>query len=104
MAKKKVMARHVEKESAVPSAPALRQWPGRVTSGGRLVLPAELRAELGLRDGDAVSLRLEGQQIVVEPYAHVVKRIQDKWRRHIPPDRSLVDELIAERRAEAARD
>jgi AbrB family looped-hinge helix DNA binding protein len=93
----------VEKDMDAPMRSA-RRWSGRVGAGGRVVLPAELRSELGLREGDAVALRLESQQIVLEPYADVVKRIQEKWRRHIPADRSLVDELITERNAEAGRE
>jgi hypothetical protein len=33
--------------------------------------------------------------------SEIVRDIQARWRRYIPGDRSLVDELIAERRAAA---
>ena len=94
----------MSKQQKAEKQSAGRQWPARVTSGGRIVLPAEIRATLDLPDGAAVTVRLEGRQIVIEPYAEVVKRIQERWQRHIPADRSLVDELIAERRAESARE
>jgi len=80
------------------------EWSTRLTSGGRVVLPAEARAILGLNDGAALRVRLEGRRLVLVPQAEVVREIQDKWRRLIPGDRSLVDELIADRRAEAERD
>lgn len=92
-----------------PKAPrshqtATRVWSTRISSGGRVVLPAEARAALGLTDGASVQVRLEDQQIVIVPQAEVIRRIQAKWQHLIPADRSMVDELIAERRAEAERE
>ena len=69
-----------------------------------MVLPAAARAALGLKDGSDLRIVLEGRQLVLIPYLEVVRRLQEKYRRLIPGDRSLTDELIAERRAEAARE
>jgi|SRR5438132_994842 antitoxin PrlF len=82
----------------------VREWSTRITSGGRVVLPAELRAALGLADGAALRVRLDGRRIVLLPQAEILREIQEKWRRLVPGDRSLVDELIADRRAEAERE
>jgi antitoxin PrlF len=82
----------------------VRAWSTRVTSGGRVVLPAEVRSKLGLADGDSLRVRLEGRRIILLPQAEIVREIQEKWRRLTPGDRSLVDELITDRRAEAERD
>jgi hypothetical protein len=49
-------------------------------------------------------VRLDGRRIVLVPQAEIVREIQEKLRRLIPGDRSLVDELIADRRTEAVRD
>jgi AbrB family looped-hinge helix DNA binding protein len=65
------------------------------------VLPAEVRASLGLADGDEVQVTVEDGKIVLLPLSEVVRRMQAKYRRLIPGDRSLADELIADRRAEA---
>src|SRR5438034_1696728 len=84
--------------------PAGQSWPAKVTSGGRVVLPAAARNTLGLKDGSDLRIVLEDRQLVLIPYFEVIRRLQEKYRRLIPGDRSLADELIAERRAEAARE
>jgi AbrB family looped-hinge helix DNA binding protein len=81
-----------------------RRWSTRLSSGGRVVLPAEVRAGLGLADGDAVQVTVEDGKIVLLPLTEVVRRLQAKYRRLISGDRSLADELIADRRAEAKRE
>lgn len=75
-----------------------------MTSGGRVVIPAEARAALGLADGASVRIRMEDGVLTIIPHAEIVRRLQEKYRRLIPGDRSLVDELIADRRAEAKRE
>lgn len=47
--------------------------------------------------------RQEGDTLVLERREAVGKRLQDRFR-HIPGQISLVDELIAQRRADAAKE
>lgn len=68
---------------------------------GRLVIPADLRRSLGLSEGDRLIAREEDGRLVLEKPEAITKRLRALFA-HIPDDRSLVDELIAERR-EAAR-
>jgi AbrB family looped-hinge helix DNA binding protein len=75
----------------------------QVGAQGRLVIPAALRKALNLKPGDRLVARKEGDRLVLERREAVVKRLQALFE-HIPKDVSLVDELIAERRAEAARE
>jgi AbrB family looped-hinge helix DNA binding protein len=70
---------------------------------GRLVIPAALRKALDLKPGDRLVARQEGDALVLERREAIEKRLQDRFR-HIPKEVSLVDELIAERRAEAAKE
>jgi AbrB family looped-hinge helix DNA binding protein len=70
---------------------------------GRLVIPAALRKALNLKPGDRLIARQEGERLVLERREAIEKRLQDRFR-HIPKEVSLVDELIAERRAEAAKE
>ena len=70
---------------------------------GRLVIPAALRKALNLKPGDRLIARQEGERLVLERREAIEKRLQDRFR-HIPKNVSLVDELIAERRAEAAKE
>ena len=76
----------------------------RVSEGGRIVIPAEFREALGLAVGDEVRLRLDDGEIRIFTLEHAIRRAQELVRRYVPEGVSLVDELIAERRAEAARE
>jgi len=77
---------------------------GRLVSGGRLQLPAEVRRTLGLADGDEVKMKLVNGEVHVRPARPDWKRIHALVPAHVPESVSMVDELIADRRAEAARD
>jgi AbrB family looped-hinge helix DNA binding protein len=76
----------------------------RLGSGGRLVIPAEIRQELGLKEGDRLVMRVEDGELRIMRYAEVIRRVQESMRPYIVPGKSIVDELIAERRAEVARE
>lgn len=76
----------------------------RLAEGGRVVIPAEFRRALGLRVGDEVIVRLVDGEVHIFTLQQAIRRAQEIVRRHVPEGRSLVDELIAERRAESARE
>lgn len=75
---------------------------GKLVSGGRLQIPAEIRKQLGLEDGDHLTLKVVDGELRVRSVRETIRRAQEMVRRHVPEGVSLVDELIAERRAEAA--
>jgi len=77
----------------------------KVIAGGKIVIPAELRREFGIKDGDSLVIeRDEHGSMVLKTYEQVVKEVQAQFRALLPKDYtgSMVDELIADRRAEAA--
>jgi len=76
----------------------------KLGTGGRIVIPAEYRQALGLHEGDEVLLRLEDGEVRVYTLANAIRRAQELVARYVAPGRSLADELIAERRAEAERE
>ncbi len=76
----------------------------KVAEGGRVVIPAEYRKRLGLQVGDNVILQLDDGEIRLYTMREAIRRAQEMVRRYVPEGVSLVDELIAERRAEAARE
>ena len=77
---------------------------GKLVSGGRLQVPAEIRRALGLSDGDAVTMEVVDGKLLVRPYREVIANVQAQFRQYAKPGVSIVDELIADRRAEAERD
>ena len=66
---------------------------------GRVVIPAGVRAALGLVAGDRLHLHREGCRLVLERPEDAVAELRG-LAAHVPGDRSLVDELLAERQAE----
>jgi AbrB family looped-hinge helix DNA binding protein len=76
----------------------------RITEGGRIVIPAEYRNALGLQVGDEVMLTLDDGELRILTIEASIRRAQEIVSRYVPEGRSIVDEFIAERRAEAARE
>jgi AbrB family looped-hinge helix DNA binding protein len=77
----------------------------RIDKAGRLLIPAKFRSELNVRPGDPVVLETKGDELHVRPYRQAIHEAQAIIRKYIPDrDRSLVDELIAQRRKEAERE
>jgi len=74
-----------------------------IGEGGRLVIPAAYRKAMGIKPGDEVLLSFEDGEIRVVSTRQAVARAQTLVRRYIPKGRSLSEELIKERREEAAR-
>lgn len=70
---------------------------------GRIVIPAEIRTELGLEEGDVVSAHVDGERLVLETPAAGLRRLRREFREGAA-GRDLVAELIADRRAEARRE
>ena len=73
-----------------------------IAEGGRVVIPAEFRKALGLKSGEAVMVGVEDGEIRIQSVRHAIRLAQEMVREMVPEGRSLVDELIAERRREAA--
>jgi len=67
-----------------------------------MLIPARLRRELGIAAGDAVVLETRGDELRVRPYKKAIEEAQAIIRKYIPDrERSLVDELIEQRRRQA---
>ena len=72
----------------------------KLAEGGRIVIPAEYRQALNLHVGDEVILRLEDGALRIYTLSQAIKYAQELLHPYLPRDRSLSDELIAERRKE----
>ena len=74
----------------------------RVNENGRVVIPAAFRKALGIEAGDEVVLRIQDDELRITTQQRRIQRAERRARQYIKPGKSLVDELLAERR-EAAK-
>lgn len=73
----------------------------KVTEGGRIVIPAKMRDALGIKVGKSVTLTLKDGSLEITTRDEAFRRIEEMMKPHIRAGRSVVDELISERREEA---
>jgi AbrB family looped-hinge helix DNA binding protein len=76
----------------------------KISAGGRIVIPADFRRELGVDVGDAVILRMVGGEMHVLTQSEAIRKAQALVRKSVPKGRSLVKELVQDRRKEAKRE
>jgi AbrB family looped-hinge helix DNA binding protein len=76
----------------------------KMSEGGRVVIPAEIRKTLGIKDGDIVLWELVDGEARLTTKRERMRRAQTLIRQYVPEGVSLVDELVAERRAEFERE
>lgn len=75
-----------------------------VKEAGRVLLPAEVRTALGVGEGDTLRGMVVDGELTLLTSATAIRQAQEWVAKHVPPGVSLVDELIAERRAENAKE
>ena len=76
----------------------------KIIKGGKMAIPAALRRELGIRDESELLIERDGDGFRVYTRASALKSLQAMMAPYKRPGVSEVDDFIAERRAEAARD
>lgn len=69
-----------------------------------MVLPASLRQQLHVEGGGLLVIREDEGRLVLESVDDAVRRAQALVRRYAPDAQNVTDELLAERRADAARE
>lgn len=72
----------------------------KMSEGGRVVIPAEIRQTLGLKKGDMVLFEERDGEVMLTTRKAQLACARTLVRKHVPEGVSLADELIAERRAE----
>lgn len=78
-------------------------YSAKLIKGGKIVIPAELRRELGFNEGDRLIFEREGDSLVIKSDVQVLREVQESFKRLIKHP-FTVDEFLAERRAEALRE
>lgn len=69
----------------------------KLIKGGKIVIPADLRRELGFREGDTLVFEREGEAIRITTYEQIVREVQADFR-GLVPDGDTVEEFLADRR------
>ena len=75
-----------------------------VLPNGRLVLPASLRASLGVEKGGQVMAELVDGEVRLSTPDAALDRARALFRQFVPAGPSIADEIIADRRAESSNE
>lgn len=79
----------------------MQEYSVAVGQNGRIVIPLDIRKVLNLQEGQRLRLRIENQSVILEKPVDIVQKLQNRFR---PIPVNLADELIQERRQEAAKE
>jgi len=74
----------------------------KVSDSGRVVIPSEIRQFMSIKEGDTVLWQMVDGVATLTTRMAELKQAQAIVRKHVPAGVSLVDEVIADRRAENA--
>lgn len=96
----------ISSKSGIKRKPGKSRFIGRavkasVDSAGRILVPAKLRKALDIEPGDKVNLIVNGDVLEIRSLDDAINEAQALVRKYVSQKKSLVDELIAERRSEA---
>jgi AbrB family looped-hinge helix DNA binding protein len=95
---------HIEGSWYDPRMSSIEHFNVALGERGRIVLPSQLRQRLNLQTGDRLIVTVDDEGgFRVVPARELARRLRGLYR-DLAPGRSLVDELIAERREEARRE
>ena len=76
----------------------------RLNQNGRIVIPAAIREQMGLKPGDNVLMRLEDGVLKIESHLARIRKIQEDFKKYAKAGVPVSGELIADRREEARRE
>ncbi len=79
-------------------------YSARISKEGRVLIPARVRSELGLGEGQPLSMYVQDGEVRIVGRTQALRRMQQRMAKYKKPGESVVDELLRERRDEAARE
>ena len=98
--KGRIVELRVQTESTGPH----KVFRARVDASGRIVIPAESRLRKQVKEGDMLVVEEDDSGVRIMTLDDAIHAAQEYFQKVIPKGVSLVDELIEERRQEAARE
>ncbi|PAQ00504.1 MAG: AbrB/MazE/SpoVT family DNA-binding domain-containing protein [Mesorhizobium sp.] len=75
----------------------------KLGEGGRFVIPAAMREEMGVKPGEDLILHVENGELRVRSWLQNLRRVQAELSALKKPGESVVDEFLKERREEQRR-
>ena len=75
-----------------------------VAENGRMNLPADVRRRMGLKGAGRITIEEFEDHFEIRSFEQRMKQIDELMKPYRRPGRSVVDEFIADRRAENAKD
>ena len=79
-------------------------YQSRIDAAGRVVIPAALRKEVGIHEGDTLVFIPTATGLAIKTYQQLMDEAQALFCQAAPATRVLSEEIIAERRLDAADD
>jgi AbrB family looped-hinge helix DNA binding protein len=76
----------------------------KVDTSGRIVLPADLRQQNHISEGDTIVVVKDQQGLHIKTLDQVLAEVQAEFAKHVPRGVLLSDEINQERRSEIERD
>ncbi len=76
----------------------MNQQATKISAGGRIVLPAQMCASLGIQEGDELLISVVNGEIHITPKALALQNALAIARKHLAGGSDLSDALIADRR------
>lgn len=76
----------------------------KIDPAGRILIPAEVRQQLNVGPGDEVFLEVHDGRLTISTFNTVLRELQQEVGQRAKSGGSVVDELLAERQAEANRE
>ena len=76
----------------------------QMTRQGRIVVPVSMRRALELEEGQPLAIRVVDGELRIAPIRRSIRKWQEYAKALNPEQHSLVEELLAQRRAEVRRD
>ena len=82
----------------------MKEYSATISKEGRVIIPAAVRRALGFQASDALTLVVKDGELRLLRRQDALRNMQQRLRPLRDPAKPAVDELLAERRAEAARE
>jgi AbrB family looped-hinge helix DNA binding protein len=72
----------------------------KVSKGGKIAIPSACKKALNISDGDELLFDISNDKVVISPVKFTLQKVRQLLKANNPSSRSLVDELIQERKQE----